>query len=319
MLAPMAGRLSSRLAEFLERLSRRVAAEPPRVETPAEIVDRIAENRFNAGIAMARSDYALEVAANTPLLLRMLALRNWLELRPPEPGPLISVILATRDRPALLPRAIASVLAQRYPRWELVVVDDGDTDAVDRTLADLDADERIVVAEGPRRGLGAARNAGLGRATGEVVCYLDDDNVLDSRWLQAVAHLFSSREDAEVAYGIALTEHRAAGERDEGWWPAHWQMPFSRETLLERNVTDAGALAHRRELDGAGFDEGLSTGEDWDLLLRLTAEREAIAIPAVSHAYAMEGEGRMTEDPEHLAGLEEIRRRHAAGPAGDAQ
>lgn len=313
----MVGRLSAWLSGLPTRRSeRRSAPEASPADVPAEIRDKITDAHFTAEIGVARADYALEVASDAPLLLRMLALRNWLELRPPEPGPLISVVLATRDRPVLLPRAIASVEAQRYPRWELVVVDDGDTDAVDRTLADLEADERIVVTEGPRRGLGAARNAGLHRATGEIVCYLDDDNLLDPRWLQAVAHLFSSREDAEVAYGIALTEHRAAGERDEGWWPAHWQLPFDRETLLERNITDAGALAHRRELDGARFDEELTTGEDWDLLLRLTTKREAVAIPAVSHAYAMEGEGRMTEDPEHLAGLEKIRRRHAGDDRG---
>lgn len=312
MLAAMAGRFSSRLAVLLERISRRVAPEPPLVEVPDELVDRIADTRFTAGIGVARADYAIEMAANTPLLLRMLALRSWLELRPPEAGPRISVVLATRDRPALLPRAIESVLAQRHRGWELVVVDDGDTDAVARTLAGRE-DSRIVVVAGPRRGLSAARNAGLDRAGGEVVCYLDDDNVLHPEWLHAVAYLFSARSDVEVAYGIALTEHRAAGEREEGWWPAHWQMPFSRETLLDRNITDAGAIAHRSGLAEARFDEELSTGEDWDLLLRLTAEREAFAIPAVSHAYAMEGDGRMTEDPEHLAGLEEIRRRHAKG------
>ncbi len=309
--------LATRLSEILARASARLAAEPPRVEVPAEIVDSIADTRFTADIGVARADYAIEMATNTPLLLRMLALRSWLELRPPEAGPRISVILATRDRPALLPRAVESVLAQRCRDWELIVVDDGDTDAVARTLAGRE-DDRIVVAAGPRRGLGAARNAGLDRASGEVVCYLDDDNVLHPEWLHAVALLFGARPDVEVAYGIALTEHRAAGERDEGWWPAHWQMPFSRETLLERNITDAGAIAHRSGLAEARFDEGLSTGEDWDLLLRLTAEREAFAIPAISHAYAMEGDGRMTEDPEHLAGLEQIRRRHAEGGEGGA-
>lgn len=309
--------LASRLSAIFGRATARAAAEPPRIDVPAEIPDGIANAHFTAEVGIARADYAIEMASNTPLLLRMLALRSWLELCPVERGPRISVILATRDRPALLPRAIESVLAQRYAEWELVVVDDGETDAVARTLAGRE-DERVLVAEGPRRGVGAARNAGLDRAAGEVVCYLDDDNVMDPEWLHAVAYVFSAREDVGVAYGVALTEHRAPGERDEGWRPAHWQLPFDRGTLLERNVTDAGALAHRRELAGARFDEGLSTGEDWDLLLRLTSEREAVAIPAVSHAYAMEGKGRMTEDPEHLAGLERIRRRHAPAAPPEA-
>lgn len=313
MLAPMAGRFPTRLAAFLERLAWRLRAEPPRVDLPAETVDRMAEVAFKADIGVARSDYAIEMASNTPLMLRMLALKSWLELHPPTAGPPISVVLPTRDRPALLPRAISSVLAQRYPHWELVVVDDGDTDPVETTLAGFDRDERIVTVEGPRRGAGAARNAGLGAATGEVVCYLDDDNLMHPEWLQAVAYLFSARDDVDVAYGVTLAEHRLPGDLGEEWWPSHWQLPWSRETLLERNITDAGAIAHRPGLEEARFDEELSTGEDWDLLLRLTATRTAMAIPAISHAYAMEGDGRMTDDPEHLAGLEKIRRRHAAG------
>jgi glycosyltransferase involved in cell wall biosynthesis len=260
---------------------------------------------------MEKANYSLEVARDMSLPARMLALMSWLELHSPPSGPAASVVLATRDRPELLVCAIRSVLAQRFERWELVVVDDGDTDAVESTLTGFE-DERIVVVEGPRRGLGAARNAGLRRARNEIVCYLDDDNVMHPGWLHAVAHVFSQRDDVDVAYGIALAEHRLPDELGErGWWPSFWQLPWSHELLLRENVSDAGALAHRRDLDEAHFDEELSTGEDWDLLLRLTADRDAMAIPAISHAYSMTGADRMSQDPGHQAGLEQIRRRHA--------
>jgi glycosyl transferase family 2 len=278
---------------------------------PPEIDEKIGGAQALAEDALARADYALAVARDMSLPARVLALMSWLELHQPQPGPLISVILATRDRPELLARAIPSVLAQRYERWQLVVVDDGETDAVARTLASLD-DERIVTVEGPHRGLGAARNAGLEAARGEIACYADDDNVMHPSWLHAVAYVFSQRDDVDVLYGIAIAEHRLPDDPSgEGWWPSFWQIPWSREKLLEENLTDAGSIAHRRELDGARFDEGLSTGEDWDLLLRLTTDREALAVPALSHAYSMDGADRMSCDPGHRAGLEEIRRRHA--------
>jgi hypothetical protein len=260
-----------------------------------------------AAIARLAADSASEALGPA----RMAAFTSWLELCPPIAGPLVSVILPTRDRPALLPRAVASLLEQHYERWELVVVDDGDTDAVGTVLADVE-DERILTVDGPRRGLGAARNAGLDAATGEVVCYLDDDNVMHPRWLQAVAHLFYTREDVDVAYGVTLAEQRVPDPSDPAdWWPTFWQLPWSREKLLEQNVADAGALAHRRELAEARFDEQLPTGEDWDLLIRLTAERPALAVPAVSHAYTLSIEGRMSRQADHAAGLDEIRRRHA--------
>jgi len=203
------------------------------------------------------------------------------------------------------------VRAQRYERGQLGGGDDGEDPGTRRVVESI-GDERVLLVAGPRRGLGAARNAGLARASGEIVCYLDDDNVMHPGWLEAVAHVFSERDDVDVAYGISIAEHRIPGDLGEhGWWPSFWQLPWSREKLLEENVTDAGSLAHRRELDEARFDEELSTGEDWELLLRLTADREALAVPAISHAYALEGADRMSLDPAHRAGLEAIRRRHA--------
>jgi glycosyl transferase family 2 len=308
---------SSRMGRLMARLSPRPAVPGP---TGQALTDEIAALRSRAEEAVERGDYAIEVALDMSLPTRMLALMSWLELHEPPSGPQVSVILATRDRPELLSRAIDSVLVQRFERWQLLVVDDGATDAVPATLAAYE-DDRIVTVKGPRRGLSAARNAGLARANGEVVCYQDDDNVMHPAWLHAVAHVFSQRDDVDVAYGVSIAEHRLPDDLGEhGWWPSFWQLPWSREKLLEENTTDAGSIAHRRDLAEARFDESLSTGEDWDLLLRLTADREALAVPAVSHAYSMAGADRMSHDSDHRAGLDEIRRRHAGAQAapGDA-
>jgi glycosyltransferase involved in cell wall biosynthesis len=280
-------------------------------ERLAELRDEIDRLGNLVKEAKGRGDYALEVAQDMSLPTKMLAFMSWLELVPPASGPLVTVVLATRDRPQLLARAIPSVISQRYERWELVVVDNG-TMAETHTVVDAIADERVILVDGPHQGVGAARNVGLDRASGEIVCYLDDDNVMHPGWLQAVAHVFDKRKDIDVAYGISLAEHRIPGDLGEhGWWPSFWQLPWSRETLLEENVTDAGALAHRRELAGARFDEDATpTAEDWEILLRLTANKEAFAIPAISHAYSMEATNRVSRDPHYRVGLEEIRRRY---------
>jgi glycosyl transferase family 2/polysaccharide pyruvyl transferase len=286
------------------------AAPPAPGEVPAELREELARIGHLIAEAKGRGDYALEVARDMSLPTKMLAFSSWLELRPPASDLTLSVVLATRDRPRLLARAIPSVIAQSYERWQLVVVDDG-TDPGTCAAVDAVDDKRVTLVEGPRRGLSAARNVGLDRASGEVVCYLDDDNVMHPGWLQAVAHVFSTRDDVDVAYGISLAEHRIPDDLGEhGWWPSFWQLPWARETLLEENVSDAGSLAHRRTLEEARFDEELSTGEDWDLLLRLTREHDALAIPALSHAYSMEGADRMSRDPQHRTGVEQIRRQH---------
>ena len=263
--------------------------------------------------ALARAAQASSEAREALLPARIAAFTIWLELSPPVDGPLITIVLPTRDRPALLPRALVSVLLQRYERWQLVVVDDGEAEAAQSVLADFD-DRRVALVKGPRKGLGAARNAGLRVAKGTIVCYLDDDNIMHPHWLQAVANVFASRKDVGVLYGVTLAQHRIPDVLEpEGWWPSFWQLPWSRESALAQNPTDAGALAHRRRLKEARFDAKLSTGEDWDLLLRLTVKHKALAVPAISHAYSVDGADRMSRDPEHRAGLEKIRRRHEKG------
>jgi glycosyltransferase involved in cell wall biosynthesis len=260
----------------------------------------------------AQAKLALEVAHDVALPAKLLAFMSWLELHPPaKGGPLVSIVLATRDRPGPLARAIDSVVEQRYRSWELIVVDDG-TVPETRSVVEGAGDERVRLVEGPRSGLSAARNAGLASATGEVVCYCDDDNVMHPGWLHAVAQVFAERADVEVAYGVSIAEHRLPGElAPEGWWPSFWQLPWSRQTLLEENVTDTGSLAHRNGLEEARFDERVTTAEDWDLLLRLTENREALAIPAISHAYTMRGPGRMSEAADYPSGLVELRHRYA--------
>jgi glycosyltransferase involved in cell wall biosynthesis len=289
-----------------DALERAVAAEGRGVDALAR-----ADNAGSlAGDATAVADSALDAAREALLPARIAALAAWLELRPPLEDLDVSIVLPTRDRPTVLPRAVASVLEQLYDRWELIVVDDGDTDAVEDVLADVE-DFRVSVVQGPRRGLGAARNAGLDAATGDLVCYLDDDNVMHPAWLQAIAHVFAARDDVDVIYGVTLAEHRIPDTlSDEGWWPAFWQLPWSREEILRENVTDAGALAHRRKLPEARFGEAIDSGEDWDFLIRLTADRPALAVPAVSHAYATGGEDRMSRAHGHRAALDDVRRRH---------
>ena len=103
----------------------------------------------------------------------------------------LSVVIATKDRAALLDDALASLRAQDgAPEYELIVVDNGSSDATP-TVARRHGAAYVFVAE-PNRG--KARNAGIARATGEVVAFVDDDVVVPSRFLAAHAQA----HDAEI-------------------------------------------------------------------------------------------------------------------------
>jgi glycosyltransferase involved in cell wall biosynthesis len=95
--------------------------------------------------------------------------------------PLVSVVLPTHDRPALLREAVESVAAQTYPNIELIVVDDASPTPAAETIDAASLGSAItlrVLRREENRGANAARNRGIGAANGEYIAFLDDDD----RW-----------------------------------------------------------------------------------------------------------------------------------------
>lgn len=103
--------------------------------------------------------------------------------------PTISVIVPTQDRPDLLKDCVGSLREQAYPRdrYEVVVVDDGVGSRLEGAFDDSGRGPKISVVRSPGGGLNAARNAGLGVATGELLVFVDDDVIAPAGWLQALA------------------------------------------------------------------------------------------------------------------------------------
>jgi glycosyltransferase involved in cell wall biosynthesis len=111
----------------------------------------------------------------------------------------ISIIIATYNRAQLLPKAIASVIAQTYTNWELVVVDDGSTDDTPTVMGTYEHDPRIVFYRLPQnQGATAARNYGLAKATGDVLMVWDSDDVLFPSAFARVVALFAEQPDAAI-------------------------------------------------------------------------------------------------------------------------
>ncbi|MGH9102824.1 MAG: glycosyltransferase [Acidimicrobiales bacterium] len=121
-------------------------------------------------------------------------------------APAISVIVATRNRPALLRRCLDSLLLLEYPSYEVLVVDNdpptGETEEVVRSTYEPTGKVRYL-SEG-RRGLGAAHNRGLAEATGALVAFTDDDVVVDRHWLGAIAESFASRPGVACVTGLIV-------------------------------------------------------------------------------------------------------------------
>lgn len=224
---------------------------------------------------------------------------SWLEHAALDEAPLVSVILPTHNRSRLLQRAVESVRSQVYPSWELVIVDDGSTDdtpaVVDRLRRELD-EGRVQAVRIPQGGCCAARNRGLVLAKGSLIAYLDDDNLMHPLWLKAVAWAFSQRPHVDVVYGaIVIDDILRVFRQNAGALPSLHLHPFDRQALTRCNLADIGAIAHRSGLPEARFDETLVELGDWDLLIRLTVEKDPLVLPAIACFYS-------TASPDRLSG-----------------
>jgi O-antigen biosynthesis protein len=191
--------------------------------------------------------------------------------------PLVSVVLPTYDRAEPLRQAIASVVAQTYEHWELIVADDGSTDATPAVVAAF-ADPRIEYLPLERGGVCRARNAGLARARGRYVAYLDSDNAFQPRFLEVMVAFLSSSEHRAAHSALRFSEEGRTLYRTG---------PFDRAHLLLQNAIDCNTIVHERELAAeiGGWDEELRRTNDWDYVLRLTAVTPLAYVPYVGVDY----------------------------------
>ena len=112
---------------------------------------------------------------------------------------MISVIMLTYNREALVSRAIESILAQTYRDFEFLIVDNGSTDRSGRIAEEYAAgDERIRVIHRERGNIGSGRNAGLDAAKGDYIAFIDDDDWAEPDFLEFLLALLEEN-GADVA------------------------------------------------------------------------------------------------------------------------
>lgn len=115
---------------------------------------------------------------------------------------MISVIMATYNRAALLPRAIRSLLAQTCTEWELVLVDDGSSDNTRAMVAEYQQnDSRIRYFYQENQGLTGARNKGLETARGQFLTFLDSDDEYRPRHLQLRVEYMINHPEIDLLHG----------------------------------------------------------------------------------------------------------------------
>ena len=110
------------------------------------------------------------------------------------PWPHISVVVCSHNGAATLRDCCEGLLELDYPSFDVLIVDDGSTDAT----GDIAEEYGFPTICTPNRGLSSARNRGLDAAEGEIVAYIDDDARPDPHWLYYIAHTFLTTDYAGV-------------------------------------------------------------------------------------------------------------------------
>jgi GT2 family glycosyltransferase len=184
--------------------------------------------------------------------------------------PKISVVLPTYSRRHILPRAIASVLAQDEQDFELIIVDDCSIDDTAAYLLALD-DPRIRVLR-PARNLGVAgaRNFGLQAAQTDIVAFLDDDDVYLQHRLSAPLAVFASEPDVVATLSssvkVDLKRTYVAGMPDLTFASAAFEWAL----ICDLIGVEGTSMTMRRQsaLDVGGFRQGMKLTEDREFLIR---------------------------------------------------
>lgn len=222
-------------------------------------------------------------------------------------APSVSVVICT-NRPAGLAAAVASVLANEEPPFDLLVVAQGGPDAswAHAELASLPDevrhDPRLRIVHDPERGLSHARNVGVRETTGDLILFTDDDCTVASDWVAAHVACYQERPEAMLLYGKVVPPASYTGK--EGFVPTFEPTPIRDRARFKGGLIQgmgANMSCRRALLERIGpFDEVLGAGgplmsaEDLDLSLRAFSAGQVILAdsrPLVVHEGGVRGLG----------------------------
>lgn len=188
-----------------------------------------------------------------------------------------SVVLPVYNKEDYIESAIASVRAQNYPYWELIVVDDGSTDSsAIKVFTIADADSRVKMISQRNRGVSSARNAGIRNAQFDEICFLDADDAWKPDHLSVLNDLADRYPRSAMLFTQCLVVKDGV-ERGDPWFKATFEETgllhsYCQAMAKSPNIINSSNVCIRKSVAGneLSFNENDSVGEDLDVWLRVS-------------------------------------------------
>jgi glycosyltransferase involved in cell wall biosynthesis len=227
-----------------------------------------------------------------------------------QPGatPAVSVVVPCFNGGRFIPQLLESLARQTFRDFEIIIVDDGSTDAATRVVLDA-LDPSIHVIRQQNKGLSAARNAGIAAARADLVLPLDcDDRIAAPFMAEAVALMRAAPPDVAM-----VLSHKHLAGAASGFLERH----FNRFDLLFANPIPSGLLLRKSSWEAiGGYDETMRDGyEDWEFYLRLMlCGYRGLTIPKPYMIYHVSTGGMLFNQAsgKHAEIWRRIRRKHTA-------
>ena len=203
-------------------------------------------------------------------------------------NPLVSVIIATKDRKNVISNAIKSVLSQTYKNFELIVINDGGGDIQSIIAQFNDARIKYIALEN-NEGKSYANNYAIEKSQGEIIAYLDDDDIWYENHLEVTVNELTKFKSRKLVYTDYVQVDCIANQNGK-------QFPIKKElielkdakyfSLDKMNFIPNFSVVHKRSLfKTEKFDEALDFYEDWDLLRRFSKHTYFVHIPKATGEY----------------------------------
>ncbi|MCI7555746.1 MAG: glycosyltransferase family 2 protein [Bacteroidales bacterium] len=213
--------------------------------------------------------------------------------------PLVSIIVPCYNQAQYLSEALDSVMAQTYPNWECIVVNDGSLDNLDEIArVYCDKDSRIKYLKQNNQGVSIARNNGISHSQGEYILPLDGDDKIAPTYLEKAVRYFLTFPETKVVYSLT----RFFGGSNE-----LYQLPtYEYEKMLWQGLIVCTAMIKRIDFEKtSGYNPNMREGlEDWDFWLSFLKKNDVVhRIDEVLFFYRRKNDSRTSESMIHLKEL----------------